>query len=82
MMISRYVPKLVPYNLYSTLATSCNSRAIGIISQAMVEAKVVAVFIQIPTCWQLNGQSKPPRRSLSLHASVDTFSHIDFLISK
>ena len=82
-MISRYVTRLVPSKfLYSILALSSRSRARGMISQAMVEARVVAVLIQIPTCWQLNGQSNPLRRSFSLVARVDTLSHSELFISK
>ena len=47
-----------------------------------MEARVVAVLIQIPTCWQLSGQSNPPRLSFSLVARVDTLSHIELFNSK
>ena len=84
-MISTLVTILVPsYEAAaaSILAVSSNSLAIGIISQATVEARVVAVLIQIPTCWQLNGQSNPPLRSFSLVLRVDTLSHSELFNSK
>ena len=45
----------------------------GMISQPIVAAIVVAVFIQIPTYWQLNGQLNPFKRSLGLFANFFGF---------
>ena len=44
----------------------------GIMRQAIVDRIVVAVFIHIPTCWQLNGHLKPDLRPLTSSIRYDT----------